>query len=142
MPVPNIIVVNTTPTVNEVIVGVGKGGSTGPAGPVGATEVIPVFTMQREIYPLVGQSRLYIESNRTITLIRASLGTPPLGSAAVMRAYVNGVSIGSVSIAAGTYTSSIAISKPVQQGDYLTVSVISVGSTTPGEDLTVTFNLN
>lgn len=148
-----IIVTPTTPrqitvspvapaSVNEVVIGVGKGGSVGATGATGATEIITVYTVQREIYPLVGQSRIYFEAGRTIYKIRASLGTPPTGSAAVITAYVNGSSIGSISIAAGSHTSALTVSVAVQEGDYLTVSVISVGATTPGSDLTVTFNLN
>ena len=101
MAITNIIISPTSPrtvtispvTVSpatQVSIGTGKGGATGLTGP---SEIITAFTMQREIYPLVGKSRIYFEANRTIYRIRASLGTPPTGSAAVVTAYINGVSL-------------------------------------------------
>ena len=130
------------PTPNTVTIRDGQGGARGLTGPPGPVELIEVFTMQRVLYPLVGKSRLYFESNRLIYRIRASVGTAPVGSPVIVTAYVNGISIGNVTIAENAYTGVFDLSYNVHPDDYLTVSVVMVGATNPGEDLTVTFNIN
>ena len=117
-------------------------GPIGPTGAVGAQGLVPTFTRQGQINPLVGGVRFYFDSIRTIAQIRASVGTPSVGSPIVIDTFVNGISIGTTSIPAGTNTMTRALAQVVNSGDYATVSIVSVGSTIAGSDLTVTLTVN
>lgn len=132
--VSNIVV---QPAQSSVIVA-----TAGVQGPTGAPGVVPVFSRQNEISPLVSKTRFYFDSSRTISQVRASLGTPATGSPAVIDTLINGVSIGTTSIPANANTATTALSKAVSAGDYATISILSVGSTYSGGDLTVTLTIN
>ena len=132
--VSNIVV---QPAQSSIIVS-----TVGTQGTTGAPGVVPVFSRQNEINVSVGKSRFYFDSSRTISQVRASLGTPATGSAAVIDTLVNGVSIGTTSVPAGSYTATTSVSKSVYAGDYATISILSVGSTYSGGDLTVTLTIN
>lgn len=110
-------------------------------GATGAPGVTPVFTMQDTVGIYTGKNRFYFEATRIITNIRASVGTAPTGSPLVVAVLLNGTSIGTVSIAAGSYTATTTLSQVVNLNDYVTVNVTSVGSTIAGSDLTVTLNI-
>ena len=130
----NVIVTNQQPSVSI--------SSVGAQGPTGAPGVVPVFTRQSDISVVTGKARFYFDSSRTITQVRASLGTPSTGAPVVVDTLVNGVSIGTTSIPAGSNTATISIAKSVVSGDYATISILSVGSTYAGGDLTVTLTIN
>jgi hypothetical protein len=86
---------------------------------------------------------------RSINGVRASLGTAPSGSAMLIDVRKNGITgansiftASSISIASGSITSGLISSgfnsgSSVASGDYLTVAVTQVGSTTAGSDLVV-----
>jgi hypothetical protein len=103
-----------------------------------ATPIQAVFSKQDTLAPYTGTARYYLDATRTISQIRASVGTAPTGSGLTVTVYKNGSSIGSVTIPAGSYTATSTISVAASANDYLTVSIISVGSTISGSDLTVT----
>jgi len=132
--VQNVTVTNQQPSIT-----VSSVGSQGPTGPAG---LVPVFTRQNDISVITGKARFYFDSTRIISQLRASLGTPATGSAAQIGVYVNGSSIGTVSIPAGSNTATTTISQTVNSGDYATISILSVGSTYSGGDLTVTLTIN
>lgn len=132
--VQNVTVTNQQP--NVTVSSVGQQGPTGPAG------LVPVFTRQNDISVLTGKARFYFDSTRIISQIRASLGTPATGSSVQIGVYVNGSSIGTVTIPANSNTATTAISQTVNAGDYATISILSVGSTYAGGDLTVTLTVN
>ena len=132
--VQNVTVTNQQPSIT-----VSSVGSQGPTGPAG---LVPVFTRQNDIAVLTGKARFYFDSTRIISQVRASLGTPATGSAAVIDTLINGTSIGTTSIPDGSNTATISISKTVNAGDYATISILSVGSTYSGGDLTVTLTIN
>jgi hypothetical protein len=93
---------------------------------------------------MTGTQRLYVERAGTISVARATVGTPSTGSAVVVDINKNGTTILSapISIAAAAFTATGTISvSNVVAGDYLTVDIDSVGSTTPGANLTVTLNI-
>ena len=132
--VQNVTVTNQQPSIT-----VSSVGSQGPTGPAG---LVPVFTRQNDISVVTGKARFYFDSTRIISQVRASLGTPATGSAAVIDTLINGTSIGTTSIPDGSNTATISISKTVNAGDYATISILSVGSTYAGGDLTVTLTIN
>lgn len=96
---------------------------------------------------MVGTHRLYNDSGTAwaIYAVRASAGTAPAGQALVVDININGTTIFTTQanrpvIAAGTNSSGKVTNMDittVNDGDYLTVDVDQVGSTTAGADLTV-----
>jgi hypothetical protein len=94
-----------------------------------------------------GVHRLYNDSGKswTINSIRASVGQAPTGSSVIVDINVNGTTIfttqanrpaiASASVTSGKITNMDITT--VADGDYLTVDVDQVGSTTPGNDLTL-----
>ncbi len=110
-------------------------------GAAGSSGLNPVFSRQGTLGVLTGTQRLYVERAGTIGVVRASLGTPSVGSPVVVDVNKNGTSILSapISVAAGQYTATGTISNSsCVAGDYYTVDIDSVGSTSPGANLTVT----
>jgi hypothetical protein len=130
-----VVVVQVTQPVVQVTAP-GPQGSTGPAGNV------PIFTRQNEISPVVGLTRYYFDGPATINQIRASVGIPSQGSSVVVDTLVNGVSIGTTTIAANSNTATRTLSRAVVANDYVTVSILSVGSAYSGSDLTLVLTIN
>jgi hypothetical protein len=116
--------------------------SVGVQGVTGAMGLVPVFTRQNDIAVTTGKARFYFDTTRVLSQIRASVGTPSTGASVVVGVYVNGSSIGTVSIPATQNTATTPISFTVNAGDYATVSILSVGTTYAGGDLTVTLSVN
>lgn len=116
--------------------------SSGPQGPTGAPGLVPIFSRQNDLSPVVGNTRFYFDSTRVISQVRASVGTAPTGSNVVVDTLINGVSMGAVTILAGTNTATLTTTKTVNANDYATVSILSVGSTTAGSDLTLVLTIN
>lgn len=116
--------------------------------PPGVDLYIP-FSISGAAYVSTGQSRIYIESSRTITRVRASVGTAPTGASLIVDVLKNGTSIYNVTpanrptIAAGTFTTlgGTPDTTTFVSGDYITVSVLQVGSSVAGSDLTVSIRL-
>lgn len=96
-----------------------------------------------------GQVRTYVESSRTVTRVRASVGTAPTGASIIVDVLKNGTSIYSVTpanrptIAAGTHMAlgGAPDTTTFVAGDYMTVNVVQVGSTIAGSDLAVNIRL-
>jgi hypothetical protein len=89
------------------------------------------------------QMRLYNDTGkaRVITKVRASVGTTPIGGNVTSTVLKNGVNIfgsGGVTISPGAMTKAETVNNVVWAVDeYLTVSILGVGSTFAGEDLTI-----
>lgn len=126
--------VELTVTVEEVVVEIAQLGAQGIRG---ADGLVPIFSRQNELSIVTGLTRFYFEQSGTISKIRASVGTPATGSSIDVGVYLNGGLIDTVSIPATQNTVVSSLSEPVVLGDYVTVSILAVGSTTAGTDLTV-----
>jgi hypothetical protein len=95
--------------------------------------------------PLATQTsglRFYVEDASVITQVRASLGTAPVGQAAILDINKNGSSIFTSSphpqVADGAHTGTATPDVTgLAPGDYLTIDVDQVGLTTTGSDLVV-----
>lgn len=120
--------------------------STAPYQPVafGYTGSVSVFTSSARFYNDTG-------GTRSVQSVRASVGTAPVGTALAIDVRKNGIlaantifSTGSIVIAAGLFTSGASTAfnsgSSLAVGDYLTVAITQVGSSTPGSDLTVQVN--
>lgn len=116
--------------------------------PPGVDLYVP-FSISGAAYVTSGQGRVYIESSRTITRVRASVGAAPTGASLIVDVLKNGTSIyastpaNRPTIAAGSYTAlgGTPDTTTFISGDYITVSVVQIGSGVAGSDLTVSIRL-
>jgi len=93
-----------------------------------------------------GTHRFYVYfpsgAGRTVRAFWASVGTAPAGQAINLRVNRNGSSMATFSIAAAANTSGrSAQNTRLTSGDYFTVDITQVGSTTVGRDLVVAMDL-
>jgi hypothetical protein len=122
----------------------GSIGPTGPAGSQGATGAYglnPIFSRQGTLTVSAGQQRFYAERSGTLTSVRVSVGTSPVGSPIVIDVLNNGTSVlnNTLNILPGQFTALGSIAQvSVISGDYFTVNINGVGSVTAGANLTVT----
>jgi hypothetical protein len=94
-----------------------------------------------------GKHRIYNDTGGQLTIrsVRASVGTAPVGASIICDVLKNGASVFTVTgnrpaIAAGANTSGKVTAigtTTLNDGDYLTVDVAQIGSSTPGADLVV-----
>jgi hypothetical protein len=111
-------------------------------GSAGTTtqQVLQSFSVPGARVVANGNARWYPPRPCSLTLAHAAVGTAPAGSGLTVRVKQNGVSIGTATIPAGSFTATFVPSvSSLAVGDYLTVDVTAVGSTTPGSDLVVQF---
>lgn len=93
----------------------------------------------------VGRARFYAGSQMTIQAVRASVATPPTGSSVIVDVLKNGTTIFDaperpvIPVNSNTDLSGTprADRKNMVAGDYLTVSILQVGSQNPGADLNI-----
>lgn len=89
-----------------------------------------------------GALRLPIQYACTVVAINAIINTPPAGAAVNIRVNKNGSSAATLSISAAANTgSNTSPGITLASGDYLTVDLTQVGSTTAGSDLVVSMLL-
>jgi len=107
---------------------------------------LAMWTIAGNQTPVASPLRIYNTSGitRTIAKVFVSVNTPPTGSALIVDVHKNGTTIftnqaNRPQIADGQYTGQSTTIDVIDwaPGDYLTVEVDQVGSTTPGADLTV-----
>lgn len=86
--------------------------------------------------------RLYVDDPSALDHIRVSVGTAPVGSPIIVDVLKNGSTVfpttakPTIAPATNTATATPDITS-LLAGDYLTVNVVQIGSSTPGSDLTV-----
>lgn len=124
---------------NKFKVGDGSTAWNSLAYAVGAVN-LPTFSYGGPVSTIVGTQRYYMDRTGIITKVRASVGTAPTGSSLQVGVYKNGnaTAIATVTIPAGSNTATTTSISPavLANNDYLTISVLSVGSSFPGSDLT------
>lgn len=107
-----------------------------------AKETYP-FTIAGTVSVQTGRLRFYVEDPSEIQRVRCSVGVAPVGADLKIDVNLNGSSIFTSDPAPvvldGTFTAYIDLTTPIAlaPGDYLTIDVDQVGSTTPGADLVV-----
>ena len=83
-----------------------------------------------------GTIRWIAPNNINISSTRLTVGTSPAGSSLIATLNKNGTVIDTLTIAAGSSSDvNSGLSLAVSSGDYLTVDITQVGSTTAGSDL-------
>lgn len=101
----------------------------------GATNYYLQLSQSGNLTVTTGTKRWYAPADLTISNVVARVGTAPSGSALVTTLKRNGVSNSIVTISSGASSASNATSISVSEGDYLTVDITAVGSSTAGSDL-------
>lgn len=140
---PGVMVETFPPAIQvaEVIV-------TGPQG-VGGFEGHD-FSFRGIVSPIVGKTKMYCEARYRITSVRVSVDEdhPPTGRDLICDVLLNKTSIFASDadrprIADGLETGVTRTFQydEIAPGQYLTTSVLQVGSTTPGQDLVLTVRL-
>lgn len=117
--------------------------STAQAVALASKLTTPAFSHGGTLTVKAGTHRFYAEAAFTITSVRASVGTAPAGSSVIVDVHKNGTTIfttqanrPAVAIAANTAVATPDVTA-VAAGDYFTVDIDQIGSTTAGADLTV-----
>lgn len=121
---------------------IGPIGYTGSAGTGGGTSTtISTRTMEYTgtLVTFTGTKRWWINSNVSISRLLAYITTAPQGSNVRLVINKNASTITSVNIQANTNSTISSANIPVVQGDYITVDVAQVGSSTAGADLALIF---
>ena len=87
------------------------------------------------LYVQNGTSRLYITSNSTLDEINAYIDVGPVGNDIGLRINKNGTSVTTITITDGTTSTTTTPNVSFVSGDYITVDITSVGTTTAGSNL-------
>lgn len=89
-----------------------------------------------ELSIMTGTVRWYVPSDITVEKIIANLGEAPVGSNINIRLNKNGVSFHTISVLENvTQNTSNNLNLTANEGDYFTVDITGVGSSTAGSDL-------
>ena len=103
---------------------------------VGSTEQHTTLTQNGTLYVLNGSARWYAPRAVTIQSMAAYVQTAPVGSSLELRVNKNGSSIQTPTITTGNTSGSLTgLSDTMNAGDYLTVDITAVGSSTAGSNL-------
>lgn len=108
--------------------------------------IVPLYSASGDVEVESGSHRIYNDTGTTLTIVsvRASVTTAPVGSGITVDVKKDGVSLWSVqgdrpTIPAGqtTVKATNMTTTTWEDGTYLIVDVVSVGSTTPGAGLVI-----
>jgi Major tropism determinant N-terminal domain len=120
----------------------GSDGATGPRGDQGADGgVVVPFSLSGPAVTADFNHRYYIFVDGIISNIRFSAGVAPTGGPLTMDLKKNHVVITTLVIPAGSHSVTSTPDLAVTAGDYLTISITTIGSTIPGSDVTVQVRL-
>ena len=90
-----------------------------------------------------GTTRMYIHDSYTLVSVKAYVDTAPVGSSVILDIKKNGSSLQNITIADGASSgSNTTLNHSVVDGDYLTVDITQIGSSTAGENLFMVFTFN
>jgi hypothetical protein len=87
----------------------------------------------------IGTSRWWILGSGNITKISARVTVAPIGSNIVAYINKNGTTVHTATISANTYGSTSDVNLAISDGDYITVDIVSIGSSLAGSDLVISF---
>lgn len=120
-----------------------KGSFPSVAARLGRPEALP-FSRSGAIAVSAGSMRYYVPYACTLQSVKASLGVAPVGASVIVDVNKNGTTVFTTqanrpTITAGANASGVQTPDvtTLVAGDYLTIDVDQVGSTTPGTDLSV-----
>lgn len=106
-------------------------------------EFIKAYRYQGTLAINTGDTRLYLQDSYILKGIHAYVDTAPTGSSVITDVKKNGSSLQTITVAAGATTASnTSLSHTFVSGDYLTVDITQVGSSTAGTNLYMVFTFN
>lgn len=111
-------------------------------GGSGAPASFPPFSVAGALTPVVFGPRMYALADVVVSRVLVSVNTAPAGAPIVLDLLLDGgtsiFGADKPTIAAGTHTDDVSgLAVPITAGQYLKLQVVSVGTTTPGSDLTI-----
>jgi hypothetical protein len=98
-----------------------------------------VYSLPGAVSVASGTANFYVYETCTLININAYAGTAPAGSSLNITINKNGTSAKTISIADGSSSSTNSDTTTFAQGDYITVDVTQVGSSTAGSDVKINF---
>jgi len=108
--------------------------------PTDVDDYIRAYRYQGALTINTGTKRFYLHDSYTLSNIYAYVDTAPVGADINLTARKNGVSLQNFSIADGNNAgATTSLSHSFVAGDYVTVDITQIGSTTAGENLYVVF---
>jgi len=108
-----------------------------------ATDFVKSYRYDDTLAINTGTKRFYLQDSYTLKSIHAFVDTAPVGSSVNTSVKKNGSSLQNIIIAAGaTSASNTSLNHSFVSGDYITVDITQVGSTTAGENLYIVFTFN
>ena len=122
---------------NQWITAVADGTATGGGGAGGTTQGTVTLQQNGTLELTTGTSRWYAPADISITKINARLATQSTGTTTIV-ILVNGAVEKSININAGTTLEVDNVGFSMNDGDFLTIDITSVGQT-PGTDLNLQF---
>ena len=134
---PSITIQSNPATIT--IAAVGKQGGTGLRGPTGPSLPI-VFARRGTCEVAQGRLKYRMPWDATLTYYSAAMGegTPPMGRDLLADLQVNGITVATITVPDGEVdVPRVVLDLSVEMGDYLTVDQTQVGSSDPGEDLSI-----
>jgi hypothetical protein len=128
----------------EVYGAVGQRGPQGLTGPRGFTGPgLPIMWAKKgpvNLVPNDDSLRYRMPVDATLIGVSATMGklTPPLGAGIVFHVWVEDTIIQTVTVPDGAVdVGEIVLNVPVEIGDHISISITQVGSTEPGESLSI-----
>lgn len=108
--------------------------------PTDVDDYIRAYRYQGALTINTGTKRFYLHDSYTLSSIYAYVDTAPVGAAINLTARKNGVALQNFSIADGNNAgATTSLSHSFVAGDYVTVDITQIGSTTAGDNLYVVF---
>ena len=104
-----------------------------------AREFYKTYSYDGAVATDTGTKRYYAHDNSVLSSLEAYIGTAPTGSTLNIRVNKNGSSATTLSIAAGATSSASTTNISFSKGDYVTVDITQIGSSTAGSDLRINF---
>lgn len=124
------------------------GTAAGNTARIDDTDVYVVFAKSGELAVTTGTHRFYVQKAHKILEVEASVGVAPTGASVIVDVNKNGTTVHTTqgnraTIAASGFVDAATDVEvnTLADGDYLTVDIDQIGSTLPGEDLTVVIRL-
>ena len=139
-----VTIANSATTPEVSITGVSPSQTLNFVLPLGGGTAVQVFTVPGVLTTGVGRGRFYAPHDLTILNVRAYLGTAPVGASVIVDVNKNGSTIFTTQANRPTITagnnydaSSVPAITALSTGDYVTIDIDQVGTTTAGSDLSV-----
>jgi hypothetical protein len=117
----------------------GSRGDSGFTGSVGTTSLERHFNYPGNVAVSVGTARWYLQQTTIVQRIKAQITTAPVGSNMTINIKKNDTTLQVISITDGTNSTLLNTNISMADGDYLTVDIVTVGASTPGADLVISF---